>query len=437
MTGANKFSRLYVFYVLFLLFLVAVMNVCDRTIVAVLAEDISRDLRLNDREMGLMMGLAFSITYFAAGIPLARLADKRSRRVVVAGALAFWSLMTLLAGVAQNYLQLLLTRMGVGIGEAGGSPPSHSLITDYVDPGFRARALSIIGIGAVVGMGLGTLYGGWAAQAHGWRWTLLSVGLPGLILAALFLATVREPMRRVDSLAPEDELAGASIGRVLSWLFRDRRFVLLACGASLVSMVGLGKAFWEPTFLRRVYDMSAAQAGGWYFLISPLPGILGSYGLSLLTDRLARQNKRWYARIAGLSALVSVPFSIAFYLLPATWRVGEFPVAFLFSIGASLVGGAWMPAISALAQSIAPPSARAVAAASWSMVASLGTGVGPLLVGDLNMRLQAAEGDGAIGYSLAVVAALSLIAFPLFMALSHAIAKRSGHRAGEDAVAST
>lgn len=414
-------SRPYVGYVLFILFFVAVMNVCDRTIVSVLAEDIRADMGLDDRQMGFLMGFAFTLTYLAASIPLARLADTRSRRVIIPAALAMWSLMTMLGGLAQNYVQLVLTRMGVGIGEAGGSPPSQSLITDYVEPRYRARALSIITIGSVVGMGVGTLYGGWASEIVGWRTTLISVGVPGLVLAAIFFFTIREPQRRIDRLAPEDTFAKSSIWAVMKWLVCDRRFILLAIGASLVAMVGLGKAFWEPTFLRRVYDMSAGESGTWYFLMGPIPSVIGGFGLSILTDRLAQRDARWYAWMAGLSAGLAVPLGIAFYLLPETLLVLGIPLAFVCSFGASFVGGAWMPALSALTQGIAPPSARAVAAATWGMVVSLGTGLGPLLVGDLNMRLEATEGADAIRYSLAIVAALSLLAVPLFIALGWAV----------------
>lgn len=418
-------SRTYVNYVLLMLFLVAALNVCDRTIVAVLAEDIRLDLKLDDRQMGLVMGLAFSVTYILAGIPLARLADTRSRRAIIAAAVAGWSVMTMLGGAAQNFFQLVLTRMGVGIGEAGGSPPSHSLVTDYVAPQFRARALSILGIGAVAGMGIGTLYGGWASDIMGWRLTLFSVGLPGLLLAVMFLLTVREPARRVDQQAPQDRLAGAGIGAVVKALFCDPRFILLAIGAGLVSMVGMGKGFWEPTFLRRVYGLSAGEAGRWYFVMGPIPAVLGGYALSILTDRLAHRDIRWYAWMAGLSALAAAPLAIAFYLLPTTWLVMGIPVAFLFSFASSLVGGAWMPAVAALAQSIAPPSARAVAAASWGMAGNIGTGLGPLLVGDINMRLQGTQGEDSVRFSLTIVACLSLIAVPIFVALGRAVGRKA------------
>jgi len=425
MRAQHGASDAYVNYVLTLLFLVAVLNVCDRTIIAVLVEDIRADLALNDREMGLVMGLAFSVTYFAAGIPLARLADTGSRRTIIACALAAWSVMTALAGLAQNFLQLLLTRMGVGLGEAGGSPPSHSLIADYVAPQRRARAMSLLSIGAIVGMGLGTLYGGWASQTMGWRMALITVGAPGVVLAVIFALTVRDPPRRPAIGGGSDHLAGSSLAAVLRSLARNRGFVLLTAAASLVSMVGIGKGFWEPTFLRRVYGMSAAEAGGWYFLISPLPSMLGAYLLALLTDRLARGDPRWYAWMSAGSALMTVPLGLMFYLLPESVLLLGVPAAFLFSIAGSFFGAAWAPAIMALVQGMVPPSARAVAAASWSMVASLiGTGIGPLLVGDMNMRLEAEHGDTAVRYSLALMAAMPLLAALLFMALAREL--RSG-----------
>src|SRR5690606_12336601 len=145
------------------------------------------------------------------GIPLARLADRFSRRKIISAALVVWSLMTAVSGLAQSYIQLVIARMGVGLGEAGGSPPSHSLITDYVEPNRRARAMSFLSIGALVGLGGGVLYGGWAAEVMGWRWALISVGLPGVLLGLLFLLTVKDPPRRASDLVGDDHYTGKNL----------------------------------------------------------------------------------------------------------------------------------------------------------------------------------------------------------------------------------
>ena len=395
----------------FLIFLVAVFNVCDRTIISVLVDDIKADIGLDDRQMGLVMGFAFSVTYLAAGIPLARLADRLSRRTIISGALVVWSLMTALTGLAQSYFQLVVARMGVGLGEAGGSPPSHSLITDYVAPERRARAMSWLSIGALVGLGGGVLYGGWASQVIGWRWALVSVGLPGVILGLLFYLTVRDPPRRASELVGEDHYTGKNLLAVLLQLLRTPAFVYLTLGASLISMVAVGRSLWEPTFLRRVYGMSAADAGVWYFMISALPAAVGTYLGATLIDHMARRDRRWYAWVPALASLLLAPLGITFYLYPESHVVAGLPVAFVFSIASSVVGACWAPATMAVAQNIVPPSARAVCAASWSMIASfVGSGLGPYLVGDFNVRFAAEHGDGAIRYSLALVSLMPILA---------------------------
>lgn len=411
-SNGQLYSRRYINYVVFLIFLVAVFNVCDRTIISVLVDDIKHDLDLDDRQIGLMMGFAFSITYLLAGIPIARLADRVSRRRIIATALTVWSLMTAITGVAQTYVQLVIARMGVGLGEAGGSPPSHSLLTDYVEPQRRARAMSWLSIGALVGLGGGVLYGGWASDVMGWRWALISVALPGIVLALVFLLTVEDPPRRPsDLIVGEDRYTNKNLLGVLIQLVKTPAFVYLALGASFISVVSMGRSLWEPTFLRRIYGMSAADAGIWFFFISAIPAGLGAYLGGAMIDRLAQYDRRWYAWVPAIASILLVPLGFAFYLYPEDQYLGFIPVAFLFSIGGSLLGAFWAPATMAVAQNIVPPSARSVCAASWSMLASfLGSGLGPYLVGDFNVRLEEVYGDLAIRYSLTLVGLIPLLA---------------------------
>jgi len=418
-------SAAYTNYVLLLIFLVAVFNVCDRTIVSVMVDDIRGDLALDDRQMGFVMGFAFSLTYLLAGIPIARLADRHSRPRIVAAALFGWSLMTALSGAAQNFVQLVLARMGVGLGEAGGSPPCHSLLADYVPPARRARAMSLLSIGALMGMGGGVIYGGWASEAFGWRLALVSVGVPGVVLALVFLLTVAEPARRAADAPGVDEFTGKSLGGVLWQLARTPAFVWLTLGATFVTVVSMGRNFWEPTFLRRVYGMEPAEAGLWYAVISPLPAALGAYLCASITDRLAVRDRRWYGWFPALCALLLVPLSLAFYLAPTDVFVGGIQVGFCFSIAASLVGAAWAPATMAVAQGLVPPSARAVTAATWSMISAfVGQGLGPLLVGDFNMRLEPQYGEESVRWSLAAVSVLPLLAGASYLMLARSLNAR-------------
>ena len=409
----------YVGYVLFLLFLVSVFNVCDRTIVSVLVEDIRRDLALDDRQMGFVMGLAFSVTYLFAGIPIAYLADRYSRTWTVSIALLVWSGMTALTGMTQNFWQIFVARMGVGIGEAGGSPASHSLVMDYVAPDRRARAMSLLSVGSIVGLGGGILYGGWASELIGWRWTLVSVGLPGLLTAALFFTTVVDPPHRASESSAPDAFAGRSLGGVLQELLRMPAFVALTLGATFANVVSMGRNLWEPTFLRRVYDMGAAEASLVYLFIMAVPGILGTYGCGVLTDRLARRDHRWYGWFPALTCFLLVPLSLGFYFSSPDTKILGIPIGFAFSFGASMVAPGWSPATMTTAQSLVPPSARAVSAATWSMIASfVGMGIAPVLVGDLNVRLEGTYGDEAIRYSLAIVGVIPWLATVSFLVLA-------------------
>ena len=417
-TPASHSAR-YVHYILFLLFLVSVFNVCDRTIVSVLVDDIRRDLVLDDRQMGMVMGLAFSATYLFAGIPIAYLTDRHSRRLTVSIALLVWSLMTAVTGMAQNFWQIMLARMGVGVGEAGGGPASQSLVIDYVAPERRARAMSIISIGSSIGLGFGMAYGGWASEWIGWRWALVSVGVPGVIVAILFLKTVVDPPRRAADFPSVGAFSGASLPSVLGALLRMPAFVALTLGATFANVVSLGRSAWEPTLLRRVYEMGAADAGFVYVFINAVPAVLGTYLCGTITDRLAMRDRRWYGWFPALTCFFMVPLSLAFYFSPTDVKLAGVPIGFIFAFAASMLAPGWSPSVMATAQGLVPPSARAVAAATWSMIAGfVGLGIFPFVVGDLNVRLEGAYGDQAVRYSLAIVGVMPWLASVSFLVLA-------------------
>ncbi len=410
-------SRAYTRYVLVLIFLVSVFNTCDRTILSVMVEEISRDLSLDDRQMGFLMGLAFAMTYFLAGIPLARLADAWSRPKVVSIALFTWSLMTALGGLAQNFIQMTLTRVAVGLGEAGASPPNQAMIAEYVPPERRARAMALLTVGSIAGLAVGTVYGGWASATWGWRIALISVGLPGVLLAGVFILTVR------DYRQSGGQRSGDNLWLQMRELAGIKPFVLLTASACLVSIPAMGRALWEPTFLRRVYEMSPSEAGIWYFITGALPTALGALFFAYFVDKLAQRDRRWYAWLPALASAALVPLAVTFYLHPTEPTLfGVMPRAFVWSIAASLLGAAWTPATMTLAVQLVPGNSRSVAAATWSMLASLiGTGLGPLLVGDLNARLDVQYGDGAVRYSLVVLSFAPVLAAIMYFLTARAM----------------
>jgi MFS family permease len=419
----HGFSPAYVRYALSLIFLVAVMNVCDRTILSVLVPEIRTALGLSDRDLGILMGPAFAVVHIVAGLPIARLADRSSRRTIIAVGLFAWSLLTMAQGLANNFSQLLVARMGVGIGEATGSPPSHSLLADYASPEKRARALSVLQIGALCGTGLGVVLGGWVNEVWGWRAAFIAVGVPGIVLSLLVFTTLREPPRGIsDGLANAPE-KHESAWTAASYLLRTPSYAWMLVGVCAAGVVSIGRSAWEPTFLREVYGMGSADAGLTYFLIGPLPSAIGTLAGAFVVDKLARRDARWYLWVPALGSAITVPLSLAFILWPETDRVGVVPVAFFFSVLMSIASSGSMPAILAMGQSLAPPRMRAFSAALWSMLFTfVGMGLGPLIVGEMIERMRPDYAEQAVRYALAVASLVPVIATVFFAAAARTVA---------------
>jgi MFS family permease len=284
--------------------------------------------------------------------------------------------------------------------------------------------MSILSIGSLVGLGGGILYGGWASELIGWRWTLVSVGVPGMLIAVLFVTTVVDPPRRAADTPGPDAFTGKPLPSVLLELVRMPAFVALTLGATFANVVSMGRNLWEPTFLRRVYDMGAAEAGLVYLFITAVPGILGTFACGAATDRLARRDRRWYGWFPALTCFLLVPLSLGFYFSSPEMRVLGVPIGFGFSFAASMLAPGWSPAVMATAQGLVPPSARAVTAATWSMISNfVGLGVGPYLVGDLNVRLAGTYGDEAVRYSLAIVGVMPWLATISFLVLARRLGR--------------
>lgn len=394
---AQGYSSGYSSYVLAVLLVVYVVNFVDRQVLAILLEDIKADLQVSDTALGLLSGLAFALFYTLAGIPIARWADRGSRRLIVALGLALWSGMTALSGLAQNFAQLALARVGVGVGEAAGSPPSHSLISDYFPPERRATALSIYAMGIYLGVMLGYLAGGWLNQAFDWRTAFIVVGLPGLPLALLVRFTIREPPRGLSERGPVDTRP-VELPEVARFLLRRRSFLYLVLAASCQSLTGYAVLAWGPTFLARVHGMTSGEIGVWVGLITGLGGALGAYLGGRLTDRLSTRDVRWTMWIPALVSLLGVPFAIPFLLLDDR-RLALAAFLPFYLLGAMYVGPLW-----SMAQSLVKVRMRALASALLLFILNLvGLGLGPLVVGFLNDLLGPELGAEAIRYSLLAV----------------------------------
>ena len=405
----EQYSPAYSRYVLGVLFFVYVFNFVDRQILSILIDPIKEELGASDTQMGFLTGFAFAIFYTGFGIPIARWADRGVRRSIIAIGLTVWSVMTALCGLAQNFVHLALARIGVGIGEAAGSPPAHSLISDYFPPERRAAALSIYSIGIPVGVMLGYLAGGWMVEFFNWRAAFFVVGIPGVVLAVIMRLTVREPPRGMSEAAGADT-ASYSLGEVVRFLKSLRSFVLLAVASGIASLTAYGFGAWVPPFLGRVHGMGSGEIGTWMGLETGIGGALGMVITGLVADRLAKRDARWYPWIGALTIAIYFPFMVAFLLLdravPA--MLSYFVV---LSLGAVYLG----PAI-AMTHALVTVRMRALASSVLLFVLNLiGMGLGPQMVGYLNDALAPRYGIESIRYSLLWVGMAKLVALVLFL----------------------
>ncbi len=398
MSGLQPPSRARARFVLAVLFVVYVFNFIDRQILSILIGPIQAELGVSDTAMGLLSGFTFAIFYTLAGIPIARLSDRGSRRGVIAVSLGLWSLMTAATGLAQNFWHLALARVGVGVGEAGGSPPSHSLLSDYFPPERRATALALYANGIYVGAGLAYLLGGWVVTHFDWRTAYFAIGLAGLPLALLVRATVREPPRGVWEArtgSPTAPPAPPGFRAAVRELFAKPSFGWLVAAACCQSIAGYGILNWGAEFLARVHGLSRLEIGAW---MGPIILVGGCAGVSFggwLADRLGARDPRWFLRLPAIVAVAGLPFAALFLLLPS-------PVAALaafapyYAISNMYVGPLW-----STAQNLARPEMRATASALLLFILNLvGLGLGPFAVGAINDLLAPAYGAGAIRWSL-------------------------------------
>ncbi len=367
-----------------LLGLVYMFNFVDRTAISVVGEAIRRDLRLSDLQLGLLGGLSFSLFYAALGIPLARLAERRSRVGIIAAVTAIWSVMTALSGMAGSFAQLLVCRMGVGIGEAGFTPALVSMLSDRFRADRRAAAFSLIALGVPIGAAVAATVGGLVAKLYGWRMAFLALGVPGLVLALLVIATIPEPSRldAADRVAPP-------FGAVLRLLARSPAFLYLTGASGLVGLVGFGlNLFMIPLLVRR-YGLDLAQAGGIFAFSSSLAIAIGSLAGGLVADALGRRDVRWFGWAPALLMAVALPLYLLALLQP-DWRAF---MGLMFLASGALY--AFLPAIMTVTQRLVEARMRASAAALHAFGQTVaGLGIGSVLLGSLSDRFAAAAFAG-------------------------------------------
>jgi len=396
-------------YGLFMLTLVYAFNFVDRQILVILQEPIKHDMGLSDAQLGLLSGFSFAVVYILAGLPIAYWADRSNRRNIIAAALTIWSGMTAVSGLAQNYTHLLLARIGVGIGEAGGSPPAHSMISDYYPPQRRATAMAIYSTGVHVGVLMGFIIGGFVSQAYGWRVAFMAVGLPGVLFALVFFVTVKEPSRgRWESAA--EATYKPSMRETIQLLSGYRSFWYLAAATGLTAFTGYGNGNFAPSFLMRNHGFTVAEVGVVLALFGGGGGLVGTFLGGFLSDRLAVADKRWYLWLPAVAGSLAVPLGFPYLLLDNTAVV----IVSLFLVTICL--NTYMGPCLAISHSLVPPAMRALTSAVLFLVLNLiGLGLGPLTVGLLSDFYAGYFGDDSLRYAMLTVGVLSAPAIVLFI----------------------
>ena len=397
------FSPNYKWFVLFMLTIVAALNYFDRQLIVILQEPIKEDLKLSDTQLGLMSGLAFALFYCLVGIPIARFADRNNRRNIVGISLAVWSFMTAITGYVANFFQMLLARVGVGIGEAGGAPSSQAIISDYFPKEKRATAFSIYATSVYIGLFLGFSMGGYLENEVGWRSAFLILGLPGILFALIFLVAVKEPPKGYadGGIKPTPQLSlRDTIGQLLS--IPTYKYILLA--SALHSFVGYGFANWIPSFFIRVHEMEVLEVGFWLAVSVGIGGGIGAFTGGFIVENLVKKDKRWYLWIGIVSVIATLPFS--YYVLFSGNGSAAIMVYFIPNVLFSLNMGA----ILTVTQGVVGVQMRAMSSAVYYFVLNLiGLGLGPLFVGVLSDWLLPQLGNESLRYSLFIVSLVYLL----------------------------
>jgi predicted MFS family arabinose efflux permease len=391
-----------VYLVLAVVWCVQLLNLVDRGLPAILAEPIKQDLGFSDFQIGMLNGLAFTLVYSLAGLPLAWLADRTSRRWVLAGAAGLWSAMTMLGGLAQSFLQIVVTRMGVGLGEAACQPVAHAIIAESFPQERRGAMIGVftltVPLAALVSMGLG----GWIAETFGWRHAMVAIGAPGLGFALILLLVVRD--RRTKAASKVD--IGAVAAGLRLW--RIPVFLHGALGLTLLSLANAGFHAFSGPFLIRTQGLTVGQAGVWLGLTSACAGLAGTGLSAVVVDRLGRERPGRAMLLTGIALALALPFFVATWLAPtAAWSL-VLLVPWLVASNTAIV-----PTFT-VAQSVAPPETRAFASAMiYTCVGILGAGLGPLLTGWVSDVLQPRMGVDSLRYGLC------LMVLPQLWAIGH------------------
>ena len=406
----------YRYVVLAMLILAYTFNFLDRQILGILKEPIKQELGLTDTQLGLMGGVAFAALYATLAVPIGWLADRVSRTWIMTAALALWSAFTAACGLATGFWSLFLTRMGVGVGEAGGVAPAYSLITDYFPKEQRARALAAYSFGIPLGTAAGVLFGGLIAAYVNWRWAFFVVGLAGLVLAPVFKWVVSDPVRGGLDVVPGTtpvKKEAPRFSEVIATVFPKPSFWLLAFGAASASICGYGITFWIPSFFIRSLGLTLAQTSVYYSAISLIGGMAGIWLGGSLADKFGSKNRAAYALVPAICFLVAVPcFLLAMNTKSLAW-------AFIFFLVPTGLNLTWLGPIITAVQQLAPARMRTTTSALFLLINNLvGIAVGLWFFGYLSDQLKPQYGAESMRYSIQYGLAFYVLSAGLLIAAS-------------------
>lgn len=374
---SDALSPSYVRYALWMLLIIYTLNFVDRQIVGILAGPIKADLGITDTQIGLLTGIAFAFFYTLLGIPIARYAERGNRATIIGTAVIVWSGFTALSGMAHNFTQLFLARIGVGVGEAGCTPPAHALISDYVSPEKRASAIAFYSLGVPIGTALGFLVGAQLGATYGWRVAFLAVGLPGVFLGLLAMFTLKEPRKLGLAVASASGRANTpSFGEAMVVLAKKKSYIYAVLAVTMISFLGYGHAVFFPQFYARSYGLDLKTIGTISAGTALIAGGLGTFLGGVLADRAAKTDARAYITTPAIALLIGIPFFVVGVMsknLALTIAMLAVP---------TFLNAMWYGPIYAAVQGLSPVRMRATAVAIMLFVINMiGLGLGPLLIG--------------------------------------------------------
>jgi len=392
-------------YVLVLLLGVTLLNYYDRSLIYITLPSIKSNLHLSDSQAGLLAGPAFSMMYALLGIPIARLADRGYRVRVLSLALTVWSLMTVMCGMAMTLPALFLARLGVGVGEAGGLPATHAIAADHFQGTRRAAALTAIATAAGVGAMGGTFLGGVLVGHRGWRAAYGTAGIPGVLLALVLLATVRERRRNHGYIRLQ-----APFGEALRALWHRRAYVFLCAGLASALLSNYALEAWTPTFYLRAYHFSTGELGLRYSLIKGIPDTLGTLMGGVIATRWMHRDERSPVWMIALSFAAAIPFQLMVFLSESA------RLSFIALIIASFCAAFWVGPTYTMIQGLAGGRLRATAAAAFMLIVNLvGVGPGPWIAGGASDALASLVGVESLRYALCLMLIFAAIGSALVM----------------------